>query len=91
MDEALANKKEAEDTANRCARRLNYATRLVAALKSEKVRWGESIVNLDGELGYYIGDVLMASAFVSYAGPFNKRFRDNMVKEYFIKEYGDVI
>lgn len=33
----------------------------------------------------------MASAFVSYAGPFNKKFRESMVKEYFIKEYGDVI
>ena len=33
----------------------------------------------------------MASAFVSYAGPFNKKFRETMIKQHFIKEYGDII
>jgi dynein heavy chain len=29
--------------------------------------------------------VLIASAFVSYAGPFNKKFRDIMIKDNFLK------
>jgi len=33
----------------------------------------------------------MASSFVSYAGPFNKRFREDMVKNHLIKEFGDAI
>lgn len=31
-----------------------------------------------------IGDVLLASAFVSYVGPFNKSFRDKIMNENFL-------
>jgi dynein heavy chain len=52
-------------------------------LGSENERWAQSIVVLDEQLKVIVGDVLMASAFVSYAGPFNKSFRDIMIKEDF--------
>lgn len=32
-----------------------------------------------------VGDVIMASSFVSYAGPFNKKFRNIMINEEFMK------
>jgi dynein heavy chain, axonemal len=32
-----------------------------------------------------VGDVLMASSFVSYAGPFNKKFRNIMINKEFMK------
>jgi dynein heavy chain len=31
------------------------------------------------------GDVLLAASFVSYVGPFNKRFRDMIMKDNFVK------
>ena len=31
-----------------------------------------------------VGDVLLASAFVSYVGPFTKKYRDEMINEVFI-------
>lgn len=32
-----------------------------------------------------VGDILMASSFVSYAGPFNKKFRQIMINNEFMK------
>ena len=69
---------EQEDTireAEMYTRKLELAKRLMAALGSEGARWEQSIVELRATLDILPGDVLLAAAFVSYIGPFNKRFR----------------
>ena len=83
FQQAETDKQNAINEAERCARRLNLAQRLVAALGSENERWAKSIVVLDDQIKVIVGDVLMSSAFVSYAGPFNKKFRDMMLKDDF--------
>lgn len=70
----------AEAEAARCSRRLNLAQRLVSALGSEKIRWAASIELLKGESQLIVGNVLLAASFVSYAGPFNKKFRTEMIE-----------
>ena len=85
FDKAIASKNAALAEADRCARRLNLAQRLVKALGSENERWDKAIKDLDVDIKLLVGDVLIASAFVSYAGPFNKKFRDVMIKENFLK------
>lgn len=60
---------------------------MIAALGSENERWAQSIVILDSNIKVIVGDVLLASAFISYAGPFNKSFRDKMIKEDFEKYF----
>ena len=75
-DEAMRKKKEAEDKASKCEMKLNLASRLLNALGAEKERWAASIIELDANLQVIIGDVLLASAFVSYLGPFNMKYRD---------------
>jgi dynein heavy chain len=57
----------------------------VSALGSENERWDRSIKELDLSITLLPGDVLIASAFVSYAGPFNKKFRDIMIHDTFLK------
>jgi dynein heavy chain len=44
-------------------------------------------VGLDENIKVIVGDVLMSSAFISYAGPFNKSFRDKMMKDDFDKYF----
>jgi len=77
-------KTAAVNEANRCASRLNLATRLVNALGSEKERWGNSITSLEEQMALVAGDVLIAASFVSYAGPFNKKFRVKMIDNAFL-------
>lgn len=81
----MAEKEEAEEKAAKCARKMDLATRLVSALGSESERWANAIVELGDLIQVIIGDVLMASAFVSYVGPFNKQFRDRIINEKFLE------
>ena len=49
---------------------LNYIFKLVSGLGEEKVRWGENVKNLEYLIVNVIGDVLVASGFIAYLGPF---------------------
>ena len=57
---------------------------LMAALGSEGARWKESIITLTASLDILTGDVLLAAAFVSYIGCFNKRFRKELMEKTFV-------
>jgi dynein heavy chain, axonemal len=57
---------------------------LVGALGSELERWSQSIIDLGEYLKVIIGDVLLACSFVSFVGPFNKKFRDEIVFDNFV-------
>jgi dynein heavy chain len=81
---AMDAKNKAEAEAALSAKRLDSANRLVGALGSESERWNNSIVQLTQDIEVVIGDVLIASSFVSYVGPFNRKFRERIVKENFV-------
>jgi dynein heavy chain len=87
--EAVDKKQKAEETAAYCAERLSRANRLVGALGAEKERWGNSIIQLGAEVDVVTGDVLMSSAFVSYVGPFSKKFRERIIDQMFMKFFKD--
>ncbi|GIQ83778.1 dynein heavy chain [Kipferlia bialata] len=65
--------------AERTQGRLALANRLVNGLSSEKVRWRASVGNLQTEESTLVGDMLLAAAFISYVGPFNRAFRSQLV------------
>jgi len=85
FQQAMDEKNAAEAEAAKCARRLDSAQRLVNALGSESERWNQAIVDLGEKLIVITGDVLLASAFVSYVGPFNKKFRDMITNVKFLE------
>jgi len=75
LAEANAKKLAAEGDAARCSERLQLANRLVNGLASENERWGVEVARLRETETMLIGDVLLASAFVSYIGAFNNVYR----------------
>ena len=81
---AMDAKEAAEAEAARCASRLDLANRLVNALGSESERWNNAIAKLTVDIELVVGDVLLASAFVSYVGPFNKKFREIIIDDEFV-------
>ncbi|KAJ1491172.1 microtubule-binding stalk of dynein motor-domain-containing protein, partial [Baffinella frigidus] len=60
--------------AEKTQRKADMATRLVNGLADENVRWTEAVKNFDQQEAQFVGDVLVAAAFVSYIGAFNARF-----------------
>ena len=45
----------------------------MAGLGDEKIRWAENVKSLDYLISNVIGDVLAASGFIAYLGPFTVR------------------
>jgi dynein heavy chain len=84
LNAANAEKQEAMDTVERGHRKLDLAQRLTNALASEKIRWAENVETLMAGKELLIGDVLLASAFISYIGAFTKPFRDHLMEDSFI-------
>ncbi|XP_024130607.1 dynein heavy chain 9, axonemal [Oryzias melastigma] len=75
-EEKLQCQREAEET----EQTISQANRLMNALASEKVRWTKDVENLKNQESTMCGDVLLITAFVSYAGYFTKHFRFHLME-----------
>lgn len=72
---AIALNEKVEREANECLTKLELAKRLVGGLGSENTRWNENIAKFKEDMITVLGDALLASAFVSYIGPFSAGLR----------------
>ncbi|GAB0194609.1 dynein axonemal heavy chain 1 [Grus japonensis] len=66
----IAKKEELEMKCEQCQQRLGRANTLINSLADEKVRWQDTVENLDDKIDNVTGDVLIAAGFVAYLGPF---------------------
>lgn len=78
LEEAETKKEKVEAEANMCLAKLSSAETLVNGLSGENKRWGENVAKLQNNTLSIIGDVLLASSFVSYIGAFTASFRLNL-------------
>nr|CAI5834494.1 unnamed protein product [Callosobruchus analis] len=79
-EEKLAQKEELNRKAELLKLKLERAATLVECLSGEKDRWEESVATLDKQFDYLPGDCLLATAFVSYMGPFVSSYREELMK-----------
>ncbi len=66
-----------------CKDKLDLAKRFTNALGSSSERWETNIKEYESTLSLIIGDILIAAAFVSYCGPFPKKYREG-IKQSFV-------
>ncbi|XP_053425882.1 dynein axonemal heavy chain 2 isoform X8 [Nycticebus coucang] len=85
-DEKLAQKEELRKKSEEMEMKLERAGMLVSGLAGEKARWEETVKGLEEDLGYLVGDCLLAAAFLSYMGPFLTNYRDEIVNQIWIKK-----
>ncbi|XP_048373762.1 dynein axonemal heavy chain 2 [Sphaerodactylus townsendi] len=85
-EEKLAQKEELRKKSEEMEIKLDRADKLVSGLAGEKVRWEETMKGLQEDLGYLVGDCLLAAAFLSYMGPFLSVYRDEILSHIWIRQ-----
>jgi len=86
FETATQEKNDAIAAADKTQRKAEMAKRLVNGLADENVRWTEAVKSFDVQEAQYVGDVLVASAFVSYIGAFNAKYRNSLVFDQWIND-----
>ncbi|KZC10625.1 Dynein heavy chain 5, axonemal [Dufourea novaeangliae] len=81
-DSAVSEKQRLTDAANVCIRKMTAATALINGLGGEKIRWTEQSSEFKVQLGRLVGDVLLATGFLSYCGPYNQQYRASLVSSW---------
>ncbi|GFH10191.1 dynein-1, subspecies f, partial [Haematococcus lacustris] len=79
-DDSTGRKRALEEELSDLEGKLERAEKLVTGLAGERVRWEGSISDYEAAMTCLPGDVVLASSFLSYAGPFPSEYRDDLVK-----------
>jgi dynein heavy chain len=80
-DKSIKEKETLRKEAEELELKLDRAEKLVNGLSGERARWEISIRDYETDLTNLVGDVLIAAAFLSYAGPFTSEFREKLVRQ----------
>ncbi|PLN79159.1 dynein heavy chain [Aspergillus taichungensis] len=62
--------------------KVNRSVRLLDSLASERTRWEEGSRSFETQIGTLVGDVIIAAAFLAYAGYYDQQFRKSMVDDW---------
>ncbi|XP_067907506.1 dynein axonemal heavy chain 1 [Heterodontus francisci] len=84
--DCVTKKEELENKCEQCEQRLIRADKLLNGLSDEKIRWQETIQNLNHMINNVAGDVLIAGGYVAYLGAFTGEYRAAMNDEW-LKEF----
>ena len=81
-EHSVSEKNRLKQEANDLEDKLNRAEKLINGLGGEYIRWQNSVGILEQSISELIGDVLFASGFLSYAGPFDTAYRELLAHQW---------
>lgn len=89
LDSSVERERHLEEEQRRAKLHLERAEKLLVGLSEESVRWQQYAVGLREDEKNLVGDMLLASAYVSFAGPFSQQFRDQLLGQWVatVKDY----
>eukprot|EP00960_Hanusia_phi_P026860 746504-Hanusia_phi.AAC.16 len=89
FEAAVAKKSELAAKAEDCKVKLDRADRLLGGLGGEKVRWQETVKQIEDSLVNVIGDCIVASGGIAYLGAFTASYREDQESDWRnkLKEY----
>ena len=76
---AVREKQKLAHEADVCRRKMSAASTLINGLAGEKQRWTSQSKAFKEQLIRLSGDTLLACGFLSYSGPFNQEFRNQLM------------
>merc|ERR1719410_1307970 len=76
---AVKEKQKLTLQADICRKKMSAASTLINGLGGEKLRWTQQSRAFKEQTTRLIGDSLLACGFLSYSGPFNQEFRNQLM------------
>ncbi|XP_061138372.1 dynein axonemal heavy chain 2 [Syngnathus typhle] len=78
--EKVATKEDLKRRSDEMEVKLDRADKLVKGLAGEGVRWEQTVKGLEENMGFLVGDCLLAASFLSYMGPFLSNYRVDLLQ-----------
>jgi dynein heavy chain 1 len=63
--------------------KVDRSVRLLESLSSERTRWDESSTSFASQMDTIVGDVLVAAAFIAYAGYYDQQYRKALTEDWY--------